>query len=103
MNWMPRSRTLNRESELLGAWPAVLGAIALGLVAGALTHRSSSTALILCVVAVSVLGLAMLGDRAFPFAIVIVAVVPWYPFVSNSAEPPIVRQEVLCAAIAAAP
>ena len=103
MNWIPRTRAVGRDSELLGAWPAVLGAVALGLIGGLLTHRSSGTALIVCVVAVSLLGLAMLGERAFPFAIVVVAVVPWYPFVSTSAQPPIVRQEVLCAAVAAAP
>ncbi len=45
----------------------------------------------------------MLGDRAFPWVIVIVAVAPWYPFISEEAESPIVRQKVLCAAIAAAP
>ncbi len=75
----------------------------LGLLAGVLTERALSYALILSVVLFSVIGLAMMGDRAFPWALVAVAVAPWYPFIAESAEPPIVRQKVLCAAIAAAP
>jgi O-antigen ligase/polysaccharide polymerase Wzy-like membrane protein len=89
---------------MLGRWQvAAGGAVLLGLIGGALTARKPSTAIILCVVVVAVLGLAMLGERAFPWAIVIVAVAPWYPIVSQAAEAPIVRQKVLSAAIAAAP
>ncbi|HLL92105.1 MAG TPA: hypothetical protein VK252_04125, partial [Solirubrobacteraceae bacterium] len=88
----------------LGRWPvAAAGAILLGLIGGALTHRQPSTAILLCVCALAVLGLAMLGERAFPWAIVIVSVAPWYPYIAEAAEPPRVKQKVLCAAIAAAP
>jgi hypothetical protein len=78
-------------------------AVLLGLLGGVLAQRKPSDALIVCVVLAGAIALAVLGDRAFPWAIVVVAVVPWYPFISTSAEPPIVRQKVLCAAIAAAP
>jgi O-antigen ligase len=90
--------------SLLGRWQVALAvAILLGLIGGALTERKPSDAVILCVAIVAIIGLAMLGDRAFPWAIVIVAVTPWYPFISQSAEAPIVRQKVLASAIAAAP
>ncbi|HEY4895934.1 MAG TPA: O-antigen ligase family protein [Solirubrobacteraceae bacterium] len=79
------------------------GALLLGLLGGALEVRKPSDAAIVCVAIVSVVALATLGDRAFPWAIVMVAVAPWYPFIAEAAEPPIVRQKVLCAAIAAAP
>ena len=66
--------------------------------------RKSSDAILLCILIVAVLGLAMLGERAFPWAVVIVSVAPWYPFISGSGEVegPIFKQKVLCAAIAAA-
>jgi O-antigen ligase len=90
--------------SLLGRWQvAVGGAILLGLVGGALTERKPSTAILLCVVLAAVIGLAMLGDRAFPWAIVIVAVAPWYPFISEAATGPLVQQKVLASAVAAAP
>jgi O-antigen ligase len=90
--------------ELLGRWPAALaGALLLGLIGGALAERKPSTAVIVCVVLVGIIGLAMLGERAFPWAIVLVAVTPWYPFVAENAEAPIVRQKVLVSAVAAAP
>jgi O-antigen ligase len=90
--------------SLLGRWQiAVAGAILLGLIGGALTERKPSTAIILCVALAAVIGLAMLGDRAFPWAIVIVAVAPWYPLVSESAAGPLVQQKVLASAVAAAP
>jgi hypothetical protein len=79
------------------------GAVVLGLLGGLLVHRQPSTAILLSVGVLAILGLAMLGDRAFPWAIVIVAVAPWYPFIAEAAEPPIVKQKVICAAIAAAP
>lgn len=65
--------------------------------------RKPSDALLVCVALAAVAALATLGERAFPWAIVLVAAVPWYPLVSYQAEGPAVRQEVLCAAIAAAP
>jgi O-antigen ligase len=78
-------------------------AVVLGLIGGALTVRQPSIALIACIVVGGVLALALLGDRAFPWMLVLIAVAPWYPFIAEAAEPPIVRQKVLCAAIAAAP
>ncbi len=82
---------------------AAAGAVALGLLGGLLVHRQPSTAILLAVCVAAILGLAMLGDRAFPWAIVIVAVAPWYPFVAEAAGAPLVKQKVICAAIAAAP
>jgi O-antigen ligase len=88
----------------IAPWQIATGAaLGLGLVGGALIARKPSIALLLCVVIGGIVALAMLGERAFPWAIVLVAVAPWYPFVAENAEPPIVRQKVLCAAIAAAP
>jgi hypothetical protein len=96
----PRRQLLN----LLGRWPAVFaGAVLVGLIGGGLAARKPSTAVLICIAIVAVVGLAMFGERAFPWAIVIVSVAPWYPLVAESAEAPIVRQKVLCAAIAAAP
>lgn len=89
---------------MFGSWQlAVAAAILLGLLGGALAERKPSDAILIAVVIAAVVGLAMLGDRAFPWAIVVVVVAPWYPFVGEAAEPPIVRQKVLCAAIASAP
>lgn len=91
-------------TSTLGGWRTVAGgAITLGVLGGALAERQPSTAILVCLALVGLLGLAVLGERAFPWALVIVAVVPWYPFIAEAAEPPIVRQKVLCAAIAAAP
>ncbi len=75
----------------------------LGVVAGGLAARKQSDAYLLALVVAGPLALAMLGDRAFAALVVLVCVLPWYPWVSEAAEPPIVRQKVLCAAIAAAP
>jgi hypothetical protein len=77
--------------------------VLLGLAGGAIAVRKPSDAILLCISLAAILGLAMAGERAFPWAIAIVAVVPWYPFVSTKAEPPIFKQKVLCAAVAAAP
>jgi O-antigen ligase len=100
----PRRGLRDQAIGALGHWQvAVGGAVALGLLAGALTHREPNTAILLSVSILAVLGMAVLGDRAFPWAIVAVSVAPWYPFISDSAEPPLVKQKVLCAAIAAAP
>jgi hypothetical protein len=99
-----RSQRLRWQASLLGGWPAIFaGAILIGLMGGVLAERKASTAVLICIAIVAVVGLAMLGERAFPWALVIVSVAPWYPFVAEQAEAPIVRQKVLCAAIAAAP
>jgi O-antigen ligase len=82
---------------------AAAGAIVLGLLGGLLVHRQPSTAILLAVAVIAILALAMLGEKGFPWAIVVVAIIPWYPFISESAGAPIVKQKVLCAAIAAAP
>jgi O-antigen ligase len=79
------------------------GALLVGALCGALVEHKPSTAEIVAVCAGAVIAFAMLGERAFSWAVVIVAVLPWYPFIAESAEAPIVKQEVLCAAIAAAP
>jgi O-antigen ligase len=93
-----------KAANVLGRWQVVVGAaVLLGLLGGVLAERKPSTAILLCVLVVAIVGLAMLGERAFPWAIVLVAVAPWYPIVSQAAEAPIVRQKVLSAAIAAAP
>ncbi len=104
MAYEPRRGSRDRVIDVLGHWQvAAGGAIALGLLAGALTERKPTMAVLLCVVLLAIVGMAMLGERAFPWAIVIVSVAPWYPFIAESAEPPRVKQKVLCAAIAAAP
>ncbi len=99
-----RSQGLRGQMSPLGRGSAILaGAVLLGAIGGALAERKPSTAELICIVIAGVVALAMLGDRAFPWAIVLVAVVPWYPIVAESAEAPIVPQKVLCAGIAAAP
>jgi O-Antigen ligase len=102
------SRHRNAPRDLLTSafarWQVLLiASLALGLLGGALVSRKPSDAVILCVVAIGIVGLAMSGERAFPLAITVVAVAPWYPFISEGAESPIVKQKVLCAALAAAP
>jgi O-antigen ligase len=98
-------RALREQAvDALGRWQVLAGGvIALGLLCGAIAARKPSMAILLCVVVAGIVGLAVVGDRAFPFAITIVAVAPWYPFIAESAEGPIVKQKVLCAAVAAAP
>ena len=81
---------------------AVIAVGAVGVLGGVLTARGHSTTYLLCVALAAPVALAMLGDRGFPWAVMTVAVLPWYPLVSEAAEPPAVRQKVLCAAIAAA-
>jgi O-antigen ligase len=86
-----------------GRLPIVLGGGALlGLVGGALAEKHASYALLLALCIVVLASLAMLGDRAFAWAIVLVSVAPWYPLVSHEAVAPVVKQKVLCAAVAAA-
>lgn len=77
-------------------------AAAIGLAGGALAERHASYAVLLLVCLAGLAMLAMLGDRAFQWSIVLVAVAPWYPLVSHEAVAPVVKQKVLCAAIAAA-
>jgi hypothetical protein len=99
-----RAQGLRGRASLLGRWPAIFaGAILIGALGGALAERKPSTAILICIAIGGVIALAMLGERAFPWAIVVVAVAPWYPLVAEQAEAPIVKQKVLCAAIAAAP
>jgi O-antigen ligase len=93
-----------RLPQALGGRQLALGAaILLGLVGGALAYRNPTTAVILAIVLAGIFGLAVLGERAFPWAVVIVAVIPWFPFISEAAEPPIVKQKVIASAVAAAP
>jgi O-antigen ligase len=87
----------------LSRWPiAVTGGILLGLLGGVLAERRPSTTIELCVLVAAVLALAMLGDRAFPWAIVVVVVAPWYQFTADSAAPVGINQKVICIAIAGA-
>ncbi len=104
MSYESRRGLRDQAAGALARPPVLLaGALLLGLLGGALVHRQPSTAVLLSVIVVAILGLAMLGERAFPWAIVIVAVAPWYPFIVEEAAPPVVKQKVLCAAVAAAP
>jgi O-antigen ligase len=99
--WPPQRRLRGR---LLGpAQLAIGGALAAGALAGYLSQRHTSDAIIACLVVVGIVALATLGERAFPWAVILIAVAPWYPFVSEAAEPPIVKQKVLTAVIAGAP
>ncbi len=98
-----RWQLLGGQAGRPGRRQLVLGAgLLLGLVGGALAVRKPSDAAIIGVVVFGIIALATLGDRAFPWAVVLVSVAPWYPFISQAAEPPIVRQKVICAAFAAA-
>ncbi|WP_445149025.1 O-antigen ligase family protein [Baekduia sp. Peel2402] len=78
-------------------------AIGLGLFMGAAVAKHPSYALLIGVGVTAVMGLMVLGDRAFAWGIVLVAVAPWYPFINDVAAAPRVPQKVLCAAIAGAP
>lgn len=80
----------------------VVAAVLAGLLGGLLVHHEPSTAILLCVAVLGILALAVLGDRAFPWAVVVICVAPWYPFLAESSSSPLVKQKVLCAAIAAA-
>lgn len=84
--------------------PAILaGAAAVGLLGGAMVAKRPEFALLVGLALAGVLALAALGTRAFPWAVVLFAIVPWYPFLTPSAEPPLVSQDVLCLAIVATP
>lgn len=85
----------------LNRWQVlVLVSAALGLIGGVLTEKRPSTAIELCIIVAGIVGLAMLGDRAFPWAIVIVSVAPWYQFTAHSAAPGGINQKVICIAVA---
>jgi O-antigen ligase len=88
---------------VLNRWQAVamIGAV-VGLIGGVLAEKKPSTAIELCVILGGIVALAMLGDRAFPWAIVIVAVAPWYPFTAHSAAPAGINQKAICIVIASA-
>jgi O-antigen ligase len=78
-----------------------LSAVGLGLVCGASVVRHPTYAALLAVVVVAFVGLAVLGERAYAWFVLVVVVAPWYPMVNDIAGPPRVPQRVLCAAIAA--
>jgi O-antigen ligase len=84
-------------------WAALAGALLLGPIAGAMAARKPTFTIILCLGVAALFGLAMLGDRAFPWAIILVVAAPWYPFIGDAALAPRVPQKVLVAAIVAAP
>jgi hypothetical protein len=87
----------------LNRWQALaMASVALGLVGGVLAEKRASTAIELCVIVGAIVGLAMLGDRAFPWAIVLVVVAPWYQFTAHAAAPGGINQKVICIAIASA-
>jgi O-antigen ligase len=104
MSFDPRQALQSRVGKRLSNRQLVLAtALLLGLVGGVLAERKPTYAAIVCLVIAAAIALATLGQRGFPWAIALVVVAPWYPFISQQAEAPIVRQKVLCAAIAAAP
>ncbi len=86
-------------------WPiaALAAAALLGLLGGVLADKRPSTMILVCVIFAAILGLAMLGDRAFAWSIVLVAVAPWYPFTEHAAAPGGINQKAVCIAIATAP
>src|ERR1035437_10122004 len=103
MSFDPRQALQSRVGKRLSNRQLVLAtALLLGLVGGVLAERKPTYAAIVCLVIAAAIALATLGQRGFPWAIALVVVAPWYPFISQQAEARIVRQKVLCAAIAAA-
>jgi O-antigen ligase len=84
-------------------WIVLLGAIGVGVACGGVVARHPTWAALLAIGVAAFIGLTVLGDRAFAWAITLVAVAPWYPFINDVAAGPRVPQRVLCAAIAAAP
>ncbi len=81
---------------------AVTAGILLGLASAVLVERHASIVVLLCIVLLGIVGLAMLGDRAFPWAIVIVAAAPWFPVYARETSSPVVERKEFAAAIAAA-
>lgn len=88
--------TLSRRSF------AVVAGILLGVICAVLVERHTSIAVLLSIAVVAIVGLAMLGDRAFPWAIVIVATAPWFPLYARETSSPVVERKEFAAAIAAA-
>lgn len=83
---------------------AVLGvAVAVGVVCGAATVRKPTIALALGFGIAGLLALLVAGRRSFAWAIVIVAVAPWYPFTAVNTSPPVLAPRIFCTIIAAAP
>jgi hypothetical protein len=81
----------------------VSAAILVGPIAGALAVRKPALALLACLGVIGLLALASLGDRAFPWAVMLVAVAPWYPLTGDGVNAaPLVRQLLFCIAIIAA-
>lgn len=78
----------------------VLPAAVVGLAGGALAAKHPSSAIELCLLIVGVLGLAILGDRAYPWAIMAMVAAPWYQFTAHAAAPAGINQKVICIAIA---
>ncbi len=91
------SAAVPRQAAVAGA------AVAVAVACGYAVARSSGLALLLAVAVGAVVALIVLGPRAFPCALVVVAVVPWYRFTNDLTGPPLVGQKLLCAAIVAAP
>lgn len=90
-------------TRLVQSRTAVLAAaILVGPIAGAMAVRKPSLALMACLGVIGLFALASLGDRAFPWAVVIVAVTPWYPLTGEGGAAPLVKQLYLCAAVVAA-
>ncbi len=92
---------MSLERRATGA--AFAAAALVGLLGGAALVMRPLLAVLLALAVTGVIALALLGERAFAWALTLVAVIPWYPFVSDVAGPPRVPQKALCAAIAAAP
>jgi hypothetical protein len=82
---------------------ALPAGVLVGLVGGVMAERHTSTAILLVVFIAALVGMAALGDRAFPWAIVLIAVAPWYSLVSSAASAPQVSERLYCSALAAAP
>jgi O-antigen ligase len=82
-------------------WPALaIVALVLGLLGGAIAEKRPSTAIEMCLLLVALVGLAMLGDRAYSWAIMTMVAAPWYQFTAHSESPTGINQKVICLAIA---
>lgn len=84
-------------------WVVPAAAALLGLLCGATIIKRPTLAVALALSVCVAIALIILGSRAFAWSIVLVAVIPWYPFLTDTALPPVVPQKILCAAIAGAP
>lgn len=102
---LPRSsgpRTTRRGDRLTNRGVVLVLVAACGTVLGAAAGRPGSAGIALALVLAGFFTLLLLGPRSSPWAMVVVAVVPWYPFLSAEAGPPLVSQKILCGALAAA-